>query len=45
VQTLCDKLLSAGSVSNTEKDKEVERAFWIEDLAEADDDQEIEMLG
>jgi hypothetical protein len=45
VQTLCDKLLSAGNVSNTEKDKEVERAFWIEDLAEADDDQEIEMLG
>jgi hypothetical protein len=29
----------------TLQDKEVERAFWIEDLAEADDDQEVEILG
>jgi hypothetical protein len=88
VQTLCDKLLSAGNVSDTFsghkncqklgymfpanrtrlaiakankmmlvrnsyrlskgitlQDKEVERAFWIEDLAEADDDEEVEIVG
>jgi hypothetical protein len=29
----------------TLQDKEVERAFWIEDLAEADDDEEVEIVG